>query len=132
MLQIKSDKIKEWIKYAGDNLIAAIHFHNTMEFPIYRVVCFSCQQSAEKYLKACQIYFDLEIVKTHDLNFLIDNLLDTDKNLEQFNIKGKRLSRYAVKYRYPDDFEDLTKANAEDAISIATEIEKYITEKIVL
>ena len=39
---------------------------------------------------------------------------------------------YAVKYRYPDDFEDLTKLNAEESISIAKQIQQFILNKIVL
>lgn len=44
----------------------------------------------------------------------------------------KNLSNHAVKYSYPDDFEDLTKEDAEESIIIAKQIQKFITIKIVL
>ena len=51
----------------------------------------------------------MEIIKTHDLSRLVKSLLGFDEELAQFLQSLKILSNHAVKYRYPDDFEDLTK-----------------------
>ncbi|MCY7292819.1 MAG: HEPN domain-containing protein [Ferruginibacter sp.] len=125
------DLLKRWMQFAREDLTVAKQILKS-EFPVYRAVCFQCQQSAEKYLKAYQILYEIRIIKTHNLVAIIDTLIDFDKNIEQFKVKSKDISNYAVAYRYPDDFEDITKQQVEDSIFLATEIEKYITEKIVL
>lgn len=119
------------MQFAREDLIVAKEILKS-ESPVYRAVCFQCQQSAEKYLKAYQILFEIRVIKTHNLVAIIDTLIDFDKNVEQFKVNSKDITNYAVAYRYPDDFEDITKQQAEDSIILATEIEKYITEKIVL
>ena len=123
------DLLKRWVQFAQEDLILAIEALKS-EYPVYRAVCFQCKQSAEKYLKAYQILFEIRVIKTHNLPTIIDTLVSFDKNVEQFKEESKALTNYAVKYRYPDDFEDLTESQAEDAIRIAKEIEKYITQNI--
>ncbi len=125
------DLLIRWMQFAREDLIVAKEILKS-EFPVYRAVCFQCQQSAEKYLKAYQILNEIRVIKTHNLVAIIDTLIDYDKNIEQFISKSKELTNYAVSFRYPDDFEDITKQQVEDSILLATEIEKYITEKIVL
>ena len=127
----KKNKIEEWLSYAKDDLYSAEHFFKTMEIPVYRVVCFNAQQSAEKYLKAYQIYFEIEIIKTHSLETLINSIKSFDEEIIQLENDSILLTKYSVKYRYPDDFVDLTKDDAEDSINIAKQIQKFITQKII-
>ena len=128
----KKNKIEEWLSYAKDDLYAAEHFFKTMEIPVYRVVCFNAQQSAEKYLKAYQIYFELEIIKTHSLETLIESIKQFDEEITQLENDSILLTKYSVKYRYPDDFVDLTNEDAKDSIKIAKQIQKYIITKILI
>jgi HEPN domain-containing protein len=125
------DLLKRWVQFAKEDLIVAKEILKS-EFPIYRAACFQCQQSVEKYLKAYQILFEIRIIKTQDLVSIIETLVDFDRNIEQFKEKSKEITNYAVAYRYPDDFEDITEKQVEEAILFASEIEKYITQKIVL
>ncbi len=129
---IKINKIQKWLDFAREDLEIAENILNDLEFTVFRAVCFNSQQSSEKYLKAYQLHFDLEIVKTHDLNYLISTLKEFDKEIVQLEIFAKQLINYAVKYRYPDDFEDLTKQNAEESIQIAKQIQQFILNKIFL
>jgi len=123
--------ILRWLKFAEEDLIIAEDIFSG-QHPIYRSICFQCQQSVEKNLKAYLIKFDVQIIKTHDIEHLINVLAAYDNDIEKFQKPTNRFTNYAVTYRYPDDFEDITKDEAEHAIKIATEIEKYITQKIVL
>ena len=129
---IKANKIQKWLEFAREDLEVAEHILNEIEFTVFRDVCFNSQQSAEKYLKAYQLYFDLQIVKTHDLNHLISTLKRFDIEIIQLDILAKQLINYAVKYRYPDDFDDLTKSNAEESVIITKQIQQFILNKIVL
>ena len=128
----KRSVINEWIRYSNDDLYAAQHFFDTMQFPIYRIVCFNAQQSAEKYLKAYQIYFDIDVIKTHNLTSLVLSLQEFDEEILMLEKDAGLLSSFAVQYRYPDDFDDLTKEDAEKSLNIARIIQKFITGKIVL
>ncbi len=122
--------IKEWLQFSKDDLYVAEHFFETMEFPIYKVVCFNALQAVEKYLKAYQIYFDIDIIKTHDLIKLVNSLLVYDENFIKLSEDLKSLTYYSVKFSYPDDFVDLTKENAEHSILIAKQIQQHITTRI--
>jgi HEPN domain-containing protein len=125
------DLLVRWMQFAREDLIVANEILKS-EFPINRAICFQCQQSVEKYLKAYQIKFDIRIIKTHNLVSIIETLVEFDKQIEIFKEKAIVITNYAVAYRYPDDFEDLNIQNAQDAIKFATDIEKYITQKIIL
>ena len=123
--------ISRWLRFAEEDLIISKEIFKA-EHVIYRSVCFHCQQSVEKYLKAYQIKFDIQILKTHDIEALLNSLSIHDDNILKFLEPTEAFVDYAVRFRYPDDFEDITRQQAEKSIEIATEIEKYITEKIVL
>ena len=123
--------ILRWLKFAEEDLIIAKDIFGG-KHPIYRSVCFHCQQSVEKNLKAYFIYFDMKIIKTHDIQHLLNILSEFDPIIDRFQSTTSIFTNYAVTYRYPDDFEDITKEEAAIAIETASEVEKYITEKIVL
>src|SRR5262249_52068900 len=65
------------------------------------VVCFHCQQAAEKYLKALKQEWVLPIPRTHDLLQLLNDLLPHDPTLKPLSRNVGRLTRYAVRIRYP-------------------------------
>ena len=97
------DLLKRWIQFAKEDLIVAKEILKS-DFPVYRASCFQCQQSIEKYLKAYQIFFEIRIIKTHDLSTIIDTLVGFDKTIENFKGSLNSITNYAVAYRYPDDF----------------------------
>jgi HEPN domain-containing protein len=65
------------------------------------IVCFHCQQAAEKYLKALLQENGLVVPRTHDLADILDLLLPGDATLAPLRRKSGSLTRYAVEYRYP-------------------------------
>jgi HEPN domain-containing protein len=65
------------------------------------VVCFHCQQAAEKYLKALLQENGLVVPRTHDLADIIVLLLPADAALARLRRQAGSLTRYAVDYRYP-------------------------------
>ena len=64
-------------------------------------VCFHCQQSAEKYLKALLEELGLAIPKTHDLEDLLDLLLPHHASLSRCRRGLRLLTGFAVDPRYP-------------------------------
>src|ERR1700722_3469809 len=67
------------------------------------VVCFHCQQAAEKYLKALMQEKGLVVPRTHELADIVDLLLPGDATLARLRRKADSLTRYAVDYRYPGE-----------------------------
>ncbi len=67
------------------------------------IVCFHCQQAAEKYLKALLQESGLVVPKTHELADIIDLLLPGNATLSRLRRKADSLTQYAVDYRYPGE-----------------------------
>lgn len=125
------DLIKGWMKIANDDLSVANELlNNDNIYP--RSICFHCQQSAEKYFKAYLVYFDLDIIKTHDLATLIKRLSEQDAGVAAFITSASVLTPYAISARYLDDFEPISEDDAKEAYSLAKEIKDYIQSKILL
>jgi HEPN domain-containing protein len=65
------------------------------------LVCFLCQQAAEKYFKALLQELSVRIPRTHDLRALLQLILPHHPTLHRLNRGLLSLSRFAVDYRYP-------------------------------
>ncbi len=78
------------------------------------MVCFHCQQCAEKYLKALLEELGLPVPKTHDLNGVLRLLLPHHPALRSFRRGSDFLTQFAVDTRYPGD--DATRRQAEAAL----------------
>ena len=67
-------QVKQWIDYAAQDLGVARHlFENYHPKPL-EIVCYHCQQSAEKAIKAVivSLHWPAGIPKSHDLSFLLN------------------------------------------------------------
>ena len=64
---------REWVRKAEDDYRLAATIAGGSE-PFHDQLCFHCQQSAEKYLKAVLEELGQSIPRTHDLNDLVDLL----------------------------------------------------------
>lgn len=69
--------------------------------PLHDVVCFHCQQCAEKYLKGILEELGLTIPKTHDLDYLLALLLPHHSSLRSLRRGLIFLTDFAVDTRYP-------------------------------
>jgi HEPN domain-containing protein len=88
------------VRKAEDDHHAAIILAEEPD-PLHDQVCFSCQQSAEKYLKALLQEAGLSIPKIHDCNRLLGLLPAKYSSLLRYRRGLILLSRYAVTARYP-------------------------------
>jgi HEPN domain-containing protein len=68
---------------------------------MHDLVCFCCQQAAEKYLKALIDQEGLTIPRTHDLEDLASLLLPSHPALAALRRGLKFLIQFAVEARYP-------------------------------
>jgi HEPN domain-containing protein len=91
---------REWARKAEQDYATAKR-ERQGEQPVHDVVCFHCQQCAEKYLKALQEELGLLIAKTHDLDQLLNDLLPHHAPLRSLRRGLLFLSQFAVDTRYP-------------------------------
>src|SRR5438552_14120898 len=92
---------REWVVKAEDDFAAALDLARRRKRPIWDAVCFHCQQSAEKYLKARIHEAGMTVPKTHDLEALLDEILPVEPLWSAFRPALQDLSDFAVDFRYP-------------------------------
>lgn len=121
---------EEWLLFARDDLESA-SFLLGMSPRKLEIICFHCQQAAEKSLKAIPALFDEEVPKSHDLRSLLRLGSLHFSELEVLAAILPRLQPYAVAVRYPHESEvepgDEERAIA-DALSVLDAIEKALQE----
>lgn len=126
----KNSLVKEWMQKAERDLdTARLTLDNKPEYT--DIICYHCQQAVEKYLKAYLVYLNTPFEKKHDLDYLIDLIVENDKDIEQFYDTVETLSGYAVEIRYPtDEQSEPSIEEAKEAYEIALNIKKYAVKMI--
>lgn len=119
-------EFEKWFKKAENDLLAIRNNLNSKDIP-FDVCCFHSQQAAEKYLKAYLVARSADFPKTHDLKKLIEICLQFNPKFEAIFSVSKRLTEYGITPRYPDDFDDLLEADAQQAYQNALDIKDFVT-----
>ncbi len=91
--------VKEWIDFAGIDLLAAERLCNDAK--LVNVVCFHCQQCVEKSLKALLESKDIIPPKTHDL-IRIYGMIEEQLDIEEDMLAS--LNELYIDSRYPAAF----------------------------
>ena len=112
-----------WVRKAEADLEGAKDLFQTVR-PYHDLICFHCQQSAEKYLKSLVIERGTSFPKTHRLEDLLLLVAPHDASLAKLRRALVSLTRYAVDYRYPG--ENATKREATAALRQATKVREQI------
>ena len=121
--------VAEWLRYANmDFATAKFDFENMHPAPL-EIICYHCQQAAEKFLKAIIIDYNKEAEKTHDLQRLTDKLKSFVNVPNEIMVIAARLTQYAVHTRYPDEM-SVDENQTKNAISQAEQV-KIWAEKII-
>ena len=93
--------VAEWFRFANMDLTTAKFDLENMHPAPLEIICYHCQQAAEKYLKGAIIAFGEEPEKTHDLSKLVTVLQGFTDIPEGFRQIALRLTLYGVRTRYP-------------------------------
>lgn len=128
-MKTKTELIKQWITIANKDLLTANQLI-AIDDSVPESICFNCQQATEKFLKAYLIFFEEKIIRTHDIGKLIKICSVHDKDLLAFFDEADSLTLYAVEARYPDNFFEIKRQEAIEAIEIAIKVKTYILSKI--
>jgi HEPN domain-containing protein len=118
----------EWVGKAEEDYAAALHLGRKRKSPVPSIVCFHCQQCAEKYLKALLVEADIRFPKTHDLLALLKLLTPVAPFLVSFRETLEPLNDYAVEFRYPS--ESATREEARTALVSCRAIRRKIRRSL--
>jgi HEPN domain-containing protein len=123
-----SQYVADWFMRGDDDI-------KTMEILLKEngtpnVICFHAQQAAEKYLKGYLAYHERHVRKIHDVTALLDACVEIDSTFESLRDDTRFLGAFYVESRYPDDYVEFSKIDAEQAYKAATRIKNFVLEKI--
>jgi len=105
MIETNDDLVKEWYRFAMMDFSTALHLNDTMYPKPLEIICYHCQQSAEKIFKGFLISNNIEPPKTHDLNQLRMMCIEINNDFEDLKDVSEELNPYGVQPRYPGEIE---------------------------
>ena len=118
----------EWLDFAYMDLSAAEHLLTMRPLPV-EIICYHCEQAAEKFLKATLVQFDREPPKTHDLIQLCKLCCEVDTRFEQLADSCIELTPYGVQVRYPSNLE-LDESDAVCALKECRLVQDFVCQKL--
>ncbi|MCY7291650.1 MAG: HEPN domain-containing protein [Ferruginibacter sp.] len=118
-------EFEKWFKKAEGDFIIISSVILLDDAP-YDLCCFHSQQGSEKYLKAYLISVNKDFPKIHDLFKLLQICITKNESFREIEMACKRLNDFAVTPRYPDDFDELTLKDAQNAYADAKAIKTFV------
>ncbi len=116
--EAKRDLTRQWVLRAEKDFRLAEHLvAEGCQYP--EAIGFSCQQAAEKFLKAFLVLHQTGFPKTHNLGELLDLVAGIDPALAETLRELTALNPYGVEYRYPSDFPEMMPSDAQAAFQLA-------------
>lgn len=124
--------VREWIEKAEEDFqFALANLQERNSF--FAQICFHFQQSAEKYLKAYIIAYDLEFRKAHDLPMLIKVCQAKDPSFGQLNEACEYLTTFYIETRYPVHWPThFSREETEKAHQFAERIRSFAKQKLIM
>ena len=120
-----------WIEKAENDFSAARYLAENMYPPPIEIVCFHCQQAAEKYSKAFLVLNDKEPPRTHDLIELAKLCSNLNSDFTLLLPKCEYLLPFATRMRYPGT-SDPNYDDVKRALNYAQEIIEFAKSRMQL
>lgn len=121
--------VDKWCAFAEMDYLTAVHLSEHMYPKPREIICYHCQQAVEKMLKALLLANGDEILRTHDLALLAENMQNYMEVSERILEICENLTPYGVRFRYPHELY-LENHHVEEALADCTEIYEWLKEKI--
>jgi HEPN domain-containing protein len=125
---MSSPHFKSWIKKAESDYAAALLLARSRKKGMADIVCYHCQQCAEKYLKAFLVLHRISFPKTHDLEKLLELAKTFDVLLNVIEEEIKFLNPYSIVSRYPG--EEASTKEAKQALVKAASVKKFLQKTV--
>jgi len=121
--------VKSWFTH-GDEDLVLVKIILEKEIGSTNLACFHAQQAAEKYLKGFLAHHDLHIRKIHDLEIIIEDCKNVDTSFSELKDSAIFLNQFYIESRYPDDYIEFSREDAEKACQAVLRIKEFVLEKI--
>lgn len=121
-----------WFGKARQDLKTAKHLR-PLESDFFSGIVFHCQQCAEKAIKGFLTFHNIRVLKTHDMDKLLDSIKQIDPELAKKYERVCVFTKYAVEYRYPDadlQLPPLTEDTVAEALALAEKIFNELSDLI--
>ena len=121
-----NQETKKWVDMAEMDYGVAKHLYETYYPKPYEIICYHCQQSAEKIIKGIIIAGGSKggMPKSHDLSFLMNQIKNQTYIEDKLYDYADELTPYGVAVRYPSEL-FLEEHHVRDALKMADEIMKW-------
>ena len=122
-----NQETKQWLNMADMDLGVAKHLMENYYPKPLEIICYHCQQAAEKAIKALVVSRGTQggMPKLHDLSFLLNQVKNFVKIEEKYYDYADTLTPYGVSVRYPNEL-FLEERHAKEAIQYAEEILEWV------
>lgn len=120
--------VKEWFDFADKDIRSAKHLLNMQPVPL-EIICYHCEQAAEKVLKGYLIHQDIEPPRTHDLRLLCKMCLNIDVAFDEISQACINLTPFGVHPRYPFEIE-IFETDMQKAIIDADHVVNFVLQKV--
>lgn len=117
----------EWIEFAEGDYTVTIE-NKQGDNPVFHLICFLSQQCVEKYLKALLQENNIPFRRTHDLNELLNLILQIYPSWSGWKAIQPALTKHAVGTRYPSDIP--TETDAEKAMEVCSMVREAIRTEL--
>ncbi len=122
------DLSEEWLDYATRDLDSARFLLKMKPHP-REIICFHCQQAAEKALKAYLALHKKDIPRIHDLTLLNSSCAEIDDTISELYSSCEQLNDFSVQIRYPFDHE-LSEKDILKALRNAGKVFDFVKAKL--
>jgi len=126
---IKTEFTREWIRKAESDFKTAAHLLKSSP-DLAEGVAFHSQQAAEKYLKAFLVWHQIEFPKTHDIEALLKLAGKVDDKIPEILGDTVILTSYGVDYRYPGEYPEVSRSDAERALRLADHVRAEVRSRL--
>ena len=120
--------VENWFARAEEDLAAADIL--LAKNGSVNLVCFHAQQAGEKYLKGFLAHHDKHVRKSHDLILLLVECKKVNPSFVELEEAMAYLAKFYIQSRYPDDFIQFSRTEAEQALRFGNLIKDFIQGKI--
>lgn len=122
---------KEWMDFAEQDLAVAKHLYENFYPRPLEIICYHCQQAAEKVVKALIVNKGSQggLPRSHDISFLLNQISNMYEIPEKYYDYGDTLTPYGVASRYLHEL-FLEDRDAEQALQITTELMEWAKKEL--
>lgn len=113
----------EWAQKAEGDYASALWLQQAPN-PTHDAICFHAQQCIEKYLKAWLQEANLPFPRSHDLEELLDLIVQTIPDWNSWQADFQVLTTHAVDFRYPG--KSATASDTLHAMQICDQVRRAI------